>query len=230
MDGVAFIPTSTTTYTVTGMAASGCTSTATQTIVVTPCLINVQVSAFLQGYYVNSSLMNGVLLNQGVSGTSMTDVDSVTIELHQSIAPFNALYSFKGKLQTNGILNASFPNEVVGQSLYIVVKHRNSIETWSATPVLISNLTVYDFSAEASQAYGDNQTEVESGVFAIYSGDINQDGFIDSFDFPALDNDIFNGVSSMYVNTDLNGDGFVDSFDFPVFDANSYNGVSAMMP
>ena len=88
----------------------------------------------------------------------------------------------------------------------------------------------YDFSTAASQAYGNNQIEVEPVVFAIYSGDLNQDGFIDSFDFPALDSDIFNGVSGVYVNTDLNGDGFVDSFDFPVFDANSYNGVSVMTP
>jgi len=72
--------------------------------------------------------------------------------------------------------------------------------------------------------------EVDLGVWAFFSGDINQDGFVDSFDFPALDTDIFNGVNGLYVNTDLNGDGFVDSFDFPIFDANSYNGVSVMTP
>ncbi|HPI54596.1 MAG TPA: LamG domain-containing protein, partial [Chitinophagaceae bacterium] len=177
IDGVAFFPSSTTTYTVTGVAASGCTSTATQVIIVTPCLINVQVSAFLQGYYLTSSLMNGVLFNQGVGGATMTDVDSVTIELHQSSAPYNVLYSFTGKLQTNGMINASFPNEVMGQSYYIIIKHRNSIETWSTSSITLQGNTYYDFSTAATQAYGNNQIEVEPGIFALYSGDINQDGF-----------------------------------------------------
>ncbi|HPI55169.1 MAG TPA: dockerin type I domain-containing protein, partial [Chitinophagaceae bacterium] len=110
-----------------------------------------------------------------------------------------------------------------------VIKHRNSIETWSETPIGFY-ASPHDFTTAASQVYASNQTEVEAGVFAMYTGDINQDGFIDSFDFPALDTDIFNGVASVYVNTDLNGDGFVDSFDFPIYDANSYNGVSVAMP
>ena len=118
----------------------------------------------------------------------------------------------------------------VYDSVYLGISHRNSIQTWSANPVLLTNQFNYDFTTAASQAFGNNQIEVEPGIFALYSGDINQDGFIDSFDFPLLDTDIFNGVSGVYVNTDLYGDGFVDSFDFPVFDVNSFNGVSVMTP
>ena len=33
-----------------------------------------------------------------------------------------------------------------------------------------------------NNAFGDNQVQVEPGVFAIYSGDINQDGFISTED------------------------------------------------
>ena len=72
--------------------------------------------------------------------------------------------------------------------------------------------------------------EVEPGVWAIYTGDLNQDDFIDSFDFPIFDLDASNGVAGVYVATDMNGDGFVDPFDFPVFDVNSFNGVSAVYP
>nr|HPI55551.1 hypothetical protein [Chitinophagaceae bacterium] len=188
-----------------------------------------QLKMFLQGYYEGASMMKSVLQNQGVAVNSAL-TDTVTIELHDTIAPFGIAYSFTGILATNGIVMCSFPVACNGHSYNVVVRQRNSLETWSAAPLLMSEGAAFDFSTAASQAYGNNQIEIEPGVFAIYSGDLNQDGFIDSFDFPALDTDIFNGVNGVYVNTDLNGDGFVDSFDFPVFDANSYNGVSAMMP
>jgi hypothetical protein len=64
----------------------------------------------------------------------------------------------------------------------------------------------------------------------MYTGDLNHDGFVDSFDFPVLDADIFNGVGGVYANSDLNGDGFADSFDFPILDLNSFLGASVMTP
>ncbi|MEO6489735.1 MAG: hypothetical protein ABIO04_07345, partial [Ferruginibacter sp.] len=72
--------------------------------------------------------------------------------------------------------------------------------------------------------------EVEPGVWAFFTGDLNQDEFIDGNDFPAFDNDSFNGVAFEYKATDLNGDGFVDANDFPVFDNNSFSGVSSIHP
>ena len=105
------------------------------------------------------------------------------------------------------------------------------IEVWSAAPIYLSaTQTNYFFYTQASNAYGSNQVEVAPGKWALYSGDLNQDGFIDSFDYPTLDADIYNGISAAYVATDLNGDGFVDSFDYPIFDANSSLGVSAIAP
>jgi len=58
---------------------------------------------------------------------------------------------------------------------------------------------------------------------------MNQDEFVDSFDFPALDSDNLNFASG-FLATDLNGDGFVDSFDFPIFDSNNINFVSSIHP
>jgi hypothetical protein len=96
--------------------------------------------------------------------------------------------------------------------------------------VLINTINNYDFSVAANQVYGDNQREVEAGIFAIYTGDINQDGYIDGFDYPEFDTDSQNNVSGVYVATDLNGDGYVDGFDYPIFDANSQNNVSVVTP
>jgi len=187
------------------------------------------VKAFLQGYYVGSGLMNDVLLNQGVTSSPGLYTDTFRVELHDANAPYSMLFATNEVLQQDGNMIVRGLG-VEGQSYFVVLKHRSGLETWSATPVLIGQQSVFDFSTAASQAYGDNQTEVEPGVYAMYTGDINQDGFIDSFDFPALDTDIFNGVASVYVNTDLNGDGFVDGFDFPFLDINSFNGVSVMTP
>lgn len=80
-----------------------------------------------------------------------------------------------------------------------------------------------------NNAYGDNQKEVEPGVFAIYSGDITQDGFIDILDQSILDNDLSNFASG-YVLSDLNGDSFVDILDQAILDNNAFNFVGVVSP
>jgi hypothetical protein len=83
--------------------------------------------------------------------------------------------------------------------------------------------------AQTNNAYGDNQREVEPGVWAMYSGDINQDEVIDVFDFLILDEDIQSGAFG-YLTTDLNGDGVVDAFDFLILDPNIQAGVYVIKP
>ena len=189
----------------------------------------ISIKFLLEGFYAGNHQMHAVLINQGVSNDNSI-TDSVEVQLRNSTTPFGLVASKYISQKKNGLVEFDMPTVPSG-FYYIVVKHRNSLETWSSAPVYKGDCSMsYNFTTAATQAYGDNQVEVEQGVFAIYTGDINQDGFIDSFDFPALDTDIFNGVSGVYVNTDLNGDGFVDSFDFPLFDVNSFNGVTVMTP
>ena len=80
-----------------------------------------------------------------------------------------------------------------------------------------------------NNAYGNNQKEVEPGVFAIYSGDITQDGFIDLVDQSILDNDLQNFAAG-YVLSDLNGDSFVDLVDQSILDNNIFNFVGVISP
>lgn len=80
-----------------------------------------------------------------------------------------------------------------------------------------------------NNAYGDNQKEVEPGVFAIYSGDVNQDGTIDISDQADLGNDLLNFAFG-YVLTDLNGDSVVDISDQAILDNNLVNFVSVISP
>ena len=84
--------------------------------------------------------------------------------------------------------------------------------------------------ANPNNAYGDNQIEVEPGVFALYSGDVNQDGFISSDDAVAVDDDNIAGVFGVYTPTDINGDSFVSSDDAVITDTNNINGVFVQKP
>ena len=94
------------------------------------------------------------------------------------------------------------------------------------TVMLIADLA----SAQSTNnAYADNQAEVEPGVFAIFSGDINQDGFVDPFDNSILQADILNFAFG-YVDADLNGDGYVDPYDQQIYQKNSLNFVSTIHP
>ena len=83
--------------------------------------------------------------------------------------------------------------------------------------------------AQTNNAYGDNQVEVEPGVFAIYSGDINQDGYVDIVDYPLFEADQL-ALASGYLPADLNGDGYVDIVDYPLFELNQLNLVSVIIP
>lgn len=65
--------------------------------------------------------------------------------------------------------------------------------------------------------------------FAIYSGDINKDGFIDGSDFAQVDNDAFNFTEG-YVITDVTGDNYVDGSDGSVIDNNVFNFIAAINP
>jgi hypothetical protein len=101
---------------------------------------------------------------------------------------------------------------------------------------LISESTAYDFSTGLAQAYTDGSFDpmamLAPGVYGMYSGDLNQDDFIDPADFPLFeldqDNSAINGI--YLLSGDMNGDTFVDPADYPVYDGNAYLGLFAQYP
>ena len=190
--------------------------------------VSIQVSAFIQGLYVGAGAMTPAPFNaNGISPTNVAD--TIIVELHNSSNQALA-YSSIGLLSTSGLANVIFPAAAIGGSYYVVVSHRNSIAIWSATPVTIAvNGTSYNFANSASQAAGSNLADMGSGVFAMYTGDINQDGSIDFNDYPGLDIASSAGVLGYDVN-DLNGDASVDFNDYPMIDINSSNGIITITP
>ncbi len=163
------------------------------------------------------------------------NLDTVRVYLVRSLAPFQKIDSSIVYSELDGTkfkALPSFKKGVLGSSYFIVVKHRNSIETWSRTPVTFNSNTIsYDFTTSADMAFGNNMKQVGTSpvCFAFYSGDVNQDGAVDLSDMTPIDNDSYNYVTG-YVNSDLNGDNFVDLNDMTFADNNSYNFVVKMRP
>ncbi|MBK7213159.1 MAG: PKD domain-containing protein [Bacteroidales bacterium] len=184
-------------------------------------------TVFLEGLF-NGSTMNRA---QNASGNQFpgSTADQITVELHQSVSPYALVAGpYTLNLSTTGVASTLVP-AAFNSSYYIVVKHRNSIETWSSLPVSFSPSTIsYNFSNSAAQAFGNN-LKLSSGKYLVFSGDINQDGLVDSGDMIPLDNDA-TAFSSGYIVSDLNGDGISDSGDMILLDNNGTAFVSRMIP
>jgi len=200
------------------------------TVVIQPANSIVNLKLNIQGYYDTvTHAMRPVKANEGV-GSSTIVVDDITVELRNP-STGALLTATTAALQTNGTAVATF-NTAPNGSYYLVVKHRNSITTWSATPVTVGPTPLtYNFTDASTKAFANNMALLETGVYGLFSGDFNQDGYIDIFDYPIYDVINLNGTgNSVYTVTDLNGDGYVDIFDYPIYDQNSNNGVISIGP
>ena len=178
-------------------------------------------------------LFNGSGMNktQNENGGQFPDdiADEIAVELHHADAPYAiAAGTYTFGVHTNGTAQLSIPASF-DAGYYIVIRHRNSIETWSNAPVSFSGSTVsYNFTDAASRAYGNNLKAV-AGSFVIYSGDVNQDGVVDSADMTPVDNDAAVYLSG-YLATDVNGDGIIDTADMTLSDNNSASYIGVIAP
>ena len=162
-----------------------------------------------------------------VSNTAIQD--SINIYLRDANTPYGIVDSSKVKTDSSGALKHVFSNAGNDTSYFISLKHRNSLETWSGSPVSFSAATVdYDFTLNASQAYGNNLI-LKGTKYCIYSGDVDHDGTIGALDLGLVDNSATN-FSTGYLNEDVNGDMSVDALDIMIIDNNSIHFVSVIRP
>jgi hypothetical protein len=173
-------------------------------------------TAFIEGYSSGGATMNVAPSN-------------VTVELHNATTPYALVESQTGALSTAGVGTFNFTTAVNGTSYYIVVKTWNTAETWSAAAQsFTAGALSYDFTTAATQAYASNM--VQKGTkWCIFSGDVNQDGFINFGDYNIVNNNAYNQVNGVVV-TDLNGDLFTNFGDYNIVNNNSYNQIKARTP
>jgi hypothetical protein len=175
--------------------------------------ISLNITCFIQGYYLWNGEMQPVLYNQGIS-TDLSVTDTLGVQIIEANPPYNVVQNLQAILHTNGTLSCKLNPSLFGHAYYIALQHRNAVETWSANPVTINGNTAYNFSTAAAQAFGDNQKDISGNgtLFALYSGDNVKDGNIDLYDLNAIESDIIDFAYGYYT-TDINGDGNVDLYD-----------------
>lgn len=176
-------------------------------------------------------ILNLTVLFEGFfnPGTGNLVRDTAKVYLRNTSNPYAIVDSAKAYLDVLGKADFSFSNAANATPYYIVVKHRNSIETWSAGGnSFVSNSMTFNFTSSSAQAYGSNQKLVGSS-WTLFSGDVNQNGTVDIIDLGLVDNDAFNFVNG-YVNTDVNGNNVVEVNDLAIIDNNAYNFVGKITP
>ena len=180
-----------------------------------------KMSAIIQGFHYSSS-------------TPFMRQDTVRVFLRNSTSPYGIVDSSKQVFNNVGYGEFFFTTAQTGVNYYVSVKHRNSIETWSASGSWINfsaDTTSYNFTNAVNKAFGSNMKQVNASPlrFGFYGGDVNQDGTVDATDISLVDNDATFFISG-YVLTDLTGDNFVDGTDFAIADNNATGFVSVSRP
>ncbi|MBV6479509.1 MAG: hypothetical protein HGGPFJEG_02283 [Ignavibacteria bacterium] len=180
--------------------------------------ITVNATMFIEGFY--------------NAGANSQVSDTITAYLRNNFYPYSIADQSMAVVSSNGSVTLKFGNATSG-TYYLVLTHRNSIETWTASGISVTRggSVNYDFSNSSSQAFGNNMKQVDLSPvrFAVYSGDVNQDGVVDATDAGAIDNDASNFVSG-YLNTDITGDDLVDATDAAIGDNNAANFVGKVVP
>jgi len=177
-------------------------------------------------------------------GLNILTEDTMRVFARSSVSPFTILDSSKAVLDSAGQGVFVFNSTLDGQPVYIQLKHRNSLETWSKKPSsgtfallfaiqfsAFTSFLEFDFTNTKTKAFGNNMIQVDTGPneFAIYSGDVNQDGTIDLTDVITINNDA-NIFSTGYLNSDVNGNNATDLSDVLIALNNANIFVSVIRP
>lgn len=167
-----------------------------------------------------------------------TETDWVLVSFRTDVAKDTEIARAAGLLNADG--SVTFLTDCVleaneGDALYVVVEHRSHMGIMSAKPIQVKQgAFVYDFRAENSydggNGTGAGQREVAPGVFAMYTGDVDQSDLI-SYDINGRDRNLWmleNGKFNVYSPADCNLDGEVNGADKSGWIAN--NGRSSRVP
>ena len=183
------------------------------------------------------STLNVKVIPEGYYNSSTNKLnkkDTIRAYLRNNTFPYNVVDSGTAVLDSVTFTAPfKFINGTNG-NYYIVIRHRNTIETWSkAGGETFTSATVmnYDFTNLITKAYGNNMIQVDAAPirFAIYSGDQNQDGIIDATDISNIENDATISLTG-YNSSDLTGDDYVDGSDISIVENNSILGIGVVSP
>jgi hypothetical protein len=184
------------------------------------------VKVFLQGYYLNNGSIrqaheqkeDGSIQPRWESPIS----DRITVRVHSGTDYSDVLQTAVVFLYTDGKSSEIPLLDDISQEVWISVRHRNHLETVYFETIdlgaeLQEGLVVVDFTTAIEvngvmrdPSYGENQHQFGDGRFGVYTGDVNQDGYIN-----ITDRSIFMPVVGQtgYHVCDLDGNGYINITD-----------------
>ena len=183
----------------------------------------------LEGLYNGGGLMRRAYNDLGPVFSDPSIADQITVELHNTTYSSIAYAASNVDLSITGTATISVPATYNG-SYYITIKHRNHIETTTALRISFGGSTINYAYDMPSKVYGGNLILMPGpgSHFAIFGGDVNHNGLVESFDMTPIDN-----LSSAFgydFIVDVNCDGLIDSRDMTIVDNNNSGFVSSILP
>ena len=107
--------------------------------------VTLNLKVYIEGFYKGNGLMNAVI----DSANYPTICDTISVELHNTVSPYNSVEWKRGTISTSGNGSFIFSSSVTGNAYYIVIRQRNGLATWSRNAVLFNNSTVnFDFTRQ----------------------------------------------------------------------------------
>ena len=147
-------------------------------------------------------------------------VDWILVEARSTDNTMQVADQVAVPLLDDGTAIATFTQLTAADNYYIVIRHRNHLAVMSSTSVILPNVAPYDFTVSAAKALGTTQqTEVQTGVFALYSGDFDSNGTLSVTDFNLYQTQ--SSLINQYVDADGNLDRNVTVTDFNLYQPNS---------
>lgn len=184
------------------------------------------VKYYIEGFYSGASTLTAV----SDPGNHPTVCDTMSISLVENVAGYPVLFSNRGILATDGTASFQVPSTLAGRNCFICVQHRNALQTWSSASLALTGAPMsYDFTTAMNKAYGSNQVALGGGKFAFYSGDVNQDEFLESSDYSMIENAAQSFMTG-YLTEDLNGDWLVESTDYSLIENTSQSFIYVLRP
>jgi hypothetical protein len=114
-----------------------CATVNAPSVFTVPSTATLNVRLLIEGFY-------DATTNQMIAAAAPGVSDTVTVELHNTTTPFSSVYSVNVALNLLGQGSITLPAGYLGNSYYLVFRHRNALETWSKNPVTISSVTNFD--------------------------------------------------------------------------------------
>jgi hypothetical protein len=191
-----------------------CSTTLSTNVINLTCGVSLSLDLFLEGFYRNTSNRMFAVADPANSPLQCDTITVGLVRMEESV-PFILR---KSVIDIYGHSTCGF--NVPYGDYKIVIRHRNSLEVWSSVYYTFNSSAVYlDLRSTPALVAGSMLKDFNDGYFGLYSGDVNQDGFINEADLVQIGFSA-NQFDGGYITPDLNGDGIVESSDYSMVENN----------